>query len=413
MEPTPINAISASLKKETKIMPQLSDLRLTGAKVLIDDTLHDTALTLADGYITDHPAPEIDLSGYWLLPGIVDLHGDGFEHHLRPRPTAPFDTTRALLNADAELAANGITTAWFAQSWSWEGGSRSADMAEELMAAVAGMHARLMADIRVQIRFETHMIDDHDRLMTAITRHGVDYLIFNNHLPEAVELADKKPDRFALWAGYNSHTPEGLLAIVRNAQRVDAQVPAALTALAARLAAAGVQMGSHDDGTVDQRAFYRGIGAPICEFPTSLDAARAARAAGEPVLMGAPNVVRGGSQAGNIAAMELIEDGLCDGLVSDYYYPAMAQAAWTIADQRAASFTQAWAMISTRAAKIIGLSDRGHLTPGARADLSVMNPATRQIEATIAGGRLAWLSREAGARFVMPRTRRTSAAAAE
>lgn len=384
-------------------MTHLTDLRLTGAEVLIDDALHDTALTLAGGRITEGPAPEVDLTGYWLLPGIVDLHGDGFEHHLRPRPTAPFETRRALLNADAELAANGITTAWLAQSWSWEGGTRSPDQAEEVMAAVAAMHARLVADIRVQIRFETHMLDDHARLIAAMARHHVDYLVFNNHLPEAVTLADTKPERFAIWAGYNSHTPESLLAIVRQAQTRDPEVPAALAALAAQLGAAGVRLGSHDDGDAAQRAFYRGIGAPICEFPTSLDAAHAARAAGEPVLMGAPNVVRGGSQAGNISAMDLIEQGLCDALVSDYYYPALAQAAWAVADQRASSFPQAWALVSGNPARIMGMGDRGHLRPGARADLTVMNPATRQIEATISAGRVGWLARGAAARFLQGR----------
>lgn len=381
-------------------MSLLPDLRLTGALVLVDGALHDTAVTLSQGRIADGRAPEVDLSGFLLLPGIVDLHGDGFDRHLRPRPTAPFETRRALLNADAELAANGITTAWFAQSWSWEGGSRSAEAAEDLMQAVAGMADSLMSDIRVQVRFETHMTDDHDRLMAAITRFGVDMLVFNNHLPEAVVLADGKPDRFAAWAGQNGHTPEGLMAIVRDAQRRDPLVPASLAALAPRLAAAGVRMGSHDDGTVETRAFYRGIGAPICEFPTTFEAARSARDAGEPILMGAPNVVRGGSQAGNIAAMALIEDGLCDALMSDYYYPALSQAAWIVADQRAMPFPQAWDMISAAPARIMGLADRGTLSAGQRADVVVMNPETRTVEATIAGGHLACASREAGARLM-------------
>jgi alpha-D-ribose 1-methylphosphonate 5-triphosphate diphosphatase len=381
-------------------MTLLPDLRLTGALVLLDGDLHDTALTLSGGNVADGPAPDVDLSGYWLLPGIVDLHGDGFERHLRPRPSAPFDTRRALFSADAELAANGVTTAWFAQSWSWEGGSRSAEAAEDLMESVAVMAERLQADIRVQVRFETHMTDDHDRLMAAVTRFGVDSVVFNNHLSEAVALADSKPDRFAIWAGQNGHTPEGLLRIVRDAQRRDPIVPAALMALAARLTAAGVRMGSHDDGTAGERAFFRGIGAAVCEFPTTVEAARSACDAGEPVLMGAPNVVRGGSQAGNIAAMSLIEDGLCDALVSDYYYPALAQAAWVVADQRAAGFPRAWQMISTAPARIMGLHDRGRLVPGSRADVVVMNPETRAVEATIAGGRLACASREAGARLM-------------
>ena len=392
-------------------MTLLDDLRLTGALVLAEGALHDTAMTLSDGVIADHPAREVDLSGFWVLPGIVDLHGDGFEHHLRPRPTAPFEPRRALLSADAELAANGVTTAWFAQSWSWEGGARSADAAEELMQAVAEMRGRLMADIRVQIRFETHLLDDHDRLMAAVTGHEVDYVVFNNHLPEAIHLADTKPERFATWAGSNGNTPETLLAIIRTAHAADARVPAALTDLAARLVAAGVWLGSHDDDTAELRAFFRSIGARVCEFPTTFAAARAARAAGEPILMGAPNVVRGGSQAGNIAAMALIEEGLCDALVSDYYHPALAQAAWAVADQRAASFPAAWAMISENAARVMELGDRGTLAPGQRADLVVMNPETRMIEATVSGGRLAWLSREAGARFLSPRPRRAVAAA--
>ena len=387
-----------------------TNLRLTGAHVLFAGELHDTDLTIAEGLIAHGPAPEVDLSGYWLLPGIVDLHGDGFEHHLRPRPTAPFDTRRALVSADAELAAAGVTTAWFAQSWSWEGGTRSPDRAEELMQAVAEMADRLTTDIRVQIRFETHMLEDHDRLIAAMARFGVDYLVFNNHLPEAVMLAETKPDRFALWAGYNNHAPDELLAIVQAAQAQDAQVPAALTALSARLKGAGVTLGSHDDGTAQMRAWYRGIGAPICEFPTTLEAAQAARDAGDPVLMGAPNVVRGGSQAGNIAAQALVEQGLCDVLVSDYYVPALSQAAWVLADQRAASFGAAWEMISTKPAQVMGLSDRGALRAGLSADVVVMNPQTRLIEATIAKGRIVWLTREAGARFLNPRPARAVAA---
>jgi len=314
------------------MMTQLADLRLTNALVLNDGALHDTALTIAAGRIADNSAPEVDLSGYWLLPGIVDLHGDGFEHHLRPRPTAPFEPKRALLNADAELGANGVTTAWFAQSWSWEGGSRAPDAAEQLMEAVSSMADRLTADVRVQVRFETHMLDDHARLLAALRRFNVDYVVFNNHLPEAVHLANTNPDRFAMWAGHNSHTPAALLAIVRATEARDAEVPTSLMQLAQSVRAAGVKMGSHDDGTAGVRAFYRGIGALICEFPTSIEAAQAAKAAGEPVLLGAPNVVRGGSQAGNIAAQTLIEDGLCDALVSDYYYPALSQAAWVLAD---------------------------------------------------------------------------------
>lgn len=378
------------------------NLRLNGALCLFDGCLEDCDLVISEGLFA--PAggslAEIDLSGYWLLPGIVDLHGDGFERHIRPRPSAPFEKRAALQSADVELASQGVTTAWFAQSWSWEGGSRSPDEAVALLEARRQIAHRLMTDIRIQLRFETHMPRDHAALMAVVREYNLDYIVFNNHLPEALEMANTKPARFASWASINGHLPDDLLAIVRAAHAADAEIPAFLTALAADLRGAGVVMGSHDDPDVTTRAFFRGIGATICEFPTSLEAAHAARAAGEPVLMGAPNIVRGGSQSGNIAAMELVEEGLCDALISDYYIPALAQAAWAIADARALSFACAWEMISTRPAQIMGLTDRGTLTHDRRADIVVMNPDTRRIEATIVHGKIAFASAQAASRFM-------------
>lgn len=382
-------------------MPLLPPLRLTGAQVLRAGQLQQDDITLADGVITDAPAPRtLDLSGYLVLPGIVDLHGDGFERHLSPRPSAPFDKQRALLSAASELAVNGVTTAWLAQSWSWEGGFRSGAATQDLLAALDAARNELALDMRVQIRLETHVLPEHDEVRATIARHKVDYVIFNNHLPEAVELAEHRPDRFAQWAAQQGRDGATLMAIVRRAQEQEPDVPAALAGLAAEMRAQGVRLGSHDDGTAEIRAFYRGIGATVCEFPTTTEAARAARDGGDPILMGAPNVVRGGSQSGNIAATDLVAAGLCDGLVSDYYYPALKQAAWALTDRGLADFATAWGMISTRAAEIGGLADRGRLETGQRADIVVMNPATRRVEMTISAGRVAHVSGELARRMV-------------
>jgi alpha-D-ribose 1-methylphosphonate 5-triphosphate diphosphatase len=381
-------------------MPRIAPLRLTGGRALIDGALHDAPLTIADGRIADGPAPQVDVSGYLLLPGIVDLHGDGFERHLTPRPSAPFDKARALASAAAELAVNGVTTAWFAQSWSWEGGFRSGSATRELLAALDRMRGDLLPDVRVQIRLETHVLPEHADVLAAVAAHGVDYVVFNNHLPEALDLAEHRPDRFAQWSAQTSRTADQMLAIVRGAEAQGPEVPAALARIAAAFAAQGVRMGSHDDGTADTRAFYRGIGAPVCEFPTTVAAAQAAKAAGEPVLMGAPNVVRGGSQSGNIAAADLVAAGLCDALVSDYYYPALKQAAFALADAGLADLAGAWAMISGNPARIAGLADRGTLAPGQRADVVVLNPDTRRVEMTLCEGRIAHLSGEMARRMV-------------
>lgn len=373
-------------------MPRLTPFRLTHAQTLIDGQVTDHPLTVAEGAIAEGAAPEVNLSGYLLLPGIIDLHGDGFERHLSPRPSAPFEPKKALASAAAELAVNGVTTAWFAQSWSWEGGFRSGAACEALLSALQQVRADVLADVRVQIRLETHVTDQHDAVRAAVARFGVDYVVFNNHLPEALEMARHRSDRFAQWAAQTSRSPAEMLAIVTAAEAQGPEVPQALEGIAAEFRAHGLRMGSHDDGDAETRAFYRGIGAPICEFPTSHAAAKAAHAAGEPVLMGAPNVVRGGSQSGNIAAQGLVEAGLCDALVSDYYYPALPQAAWALVGRGLCDLPTAWAMISTNPARIAGLVDRGDLGLGQRADLVAVNPETHRVEMTLCHGSLAHLS---------------------
>ena len=142
------------------------------------------------------------------------------------------------------------------------------------------------------------------------------------------------------------------------------------------------------------------IGARIAEFPTTKQAARAAHAMMCPVILGAPNVVRGKSQSGNVSASDLVAEGLCDALVSDYHIPALSLAAWALVNRGLATLPKAWAMISTNPAEILRMPDRGRLDPGMRADLVVVNAATRDIEATICGGKLSYLAGEAGRRFM-------------
>ncbi|MDO6588092.1 alpha-D-ribose 1-methylphosphonate 5-triphosphate diphosphatase [Salipiger sp. 1_MG-2023] len=378
----------------------LPPLRLTGAAILRDGALQKRSLVIENGLITKGPLPEVDMSGYLLLPGIIDLHGDAFERHIAPRPSARMPIRSGLRWAAREAAAHGVTTAWLAQCWSWEGGLRAPEFAEQVMEALNAERTRALIDLRIQIRCETHLPDTRQRLLTAIRRYGIDYVVFNNHLPEALELAASQPHKLGQWASTNNCTPPEFLSLLNAAQARSREVPRHLCALAESFDEWGVRYGSHDDPDAETREYYRIIGARIAEFPTSASAAKLARACNDPVLMGAPNVVRGGSQSGGVSALHLISRGLCDALVSDYHYPCLAEAAWVLVDKGVRDLPQAWDMISRVPAEIMGLADRGRLDHGMRADFVVINEATREIEATVSGGRLAYLAGEAGARLV-------------
>ena len=368
----------------TKPLPQI---RLTGAQILRDGAMQHRSISFADGRITRGPLPEVDLEGYLILPGIIDLHGDGFERHIAPRPSAPFPIAAGLASFDREAAAHGVTTAYLAQGWSWEGGHRGPDYAEELFAALEAYRPTALTDLRIQIRAETHLVDETLRLIAAVKRFGIGYVIFNDHLEEGQHMARLAPTDFAAWARKIGKTTEEMAAVIDEASNKAKAVPRSLCTLAEAFDALGVVYGSHDDPDGDARERYSMIGARVAEFPLSRRAAVAAHAMNSPVIMGAPNVVRGKSQAGNVSAQMLVSDGLCDALVSDYHVPALPLAAW--------------AMVSKNPAEIMRMTDRGRLDPGLRADMVVVNAETRVIEAKICGGRLAYLAGEAAQRFMV------------
>lgn len=382
-------------------MPDLlPPLRLVGADVLTAQGFAAGAVDVFDGRLAPCAGAQVvDLSGYWLLPGIIDLHGDGFERQLFPRPSAPFPIRDALAATDREAAAHGVTTAYLAQSWSWEGGMRSPDQAERVMQAVQDWRAHGLTDLRVQVRAETHLIDEVPRLIAAVKRFDVDYVVFNDHIDEGLSMQRRNPDGFANWARKAGLSPQELSSRIETAWARTREVPRALLALAEAFDRLGLTYGSHDDRDAETRELYRIIGARIAEFPTTRRAAAAARAGGDPVLMGAPNVVRGGSQAGNVSALDIVREGLCDGLVSDYHIPALILAVWKLVDDGVLPLARAWDLVSGGPARVMGMADRGRIAPGLRADLVAVNKATRAVEMTVTAGRLAHLSGGAAARF--------------
>jgi alpha-D-ribose 1-methylphosphonate 5-triphosphate diphosphatase len=190
-------------------------------------------------------------------------------------------------------------------------------------------------------------------------------------------------------------------------------VPGSVARLAGIAREASVRMLSHDDNTPAMRKAFRAQGVAIAEFPVNEETAREAAAGGDAIVFGAPNVVRGGSHTGWTKASDMIAKGLCSVLASDYYYPAPLLAAFRLAADGVLPLPQAWNLISAAPARAAGLSDRGVIAEGARADLILVDdaiPMRPRIVAVIAAGRLVHLT-EAGR--LTHAARREAAVAAE
>ncbi|MCB1313639.1 MAG: alpha-D-ribose 1-methylphosphonate 5-triphosphate diphosphatase [Sedimentitalea sp.] len=377
-------------------------LDLIGAEVLDPGAgLVASRLSLAEGRIVADPVGRaVDLAGYLVLPGIVDAHGDGFERHLAPRRGAMKRIGEGLVAAEAELAASGITTAVLAQFFSWEGGLRGPDHAARVFDAIHSLRGTLVTDLVAQMRLETHMLDDFEALPARLADWQVPYLVFNDHLPHARLAEGRRPPRLTGQALKAGRSPEAHLAMMQGLHARSGEVPAALDRLCERLRAQGVRMGSHDDRTPEARAAWRARGVCIAEFPETLAAAEAAHAAGDPVVLGAPNLVRGGSHNGNVSALDLIAMGLCDALASDYHYPSLRRAALMLAESGVADLARAWALVSSGPAQLLGLSDRGRLAPGLRADLVILEAHSHRVAATLSGGRVSYLAGDVATRFL-------------
>ena len=377
------------------------DLRIDGGQVLLDGAFTEGALGIRDGHI-DAAAPaarSIDAAGLLVLPGIIDLHGDAFERQIQPRPGVDFPMPLALVETEAQLLANGITTAFHGVTLSWEPGLRSAATWSGLLAALDAARPRSLCDMRVHLRWEAFNLDALDTALADIAAGRVHLLAFNDHTPAIVRRA-ADPVTAAKYSERANMTTTAFRALADAVAARAAEVPGAQQRIAAAARAAGLPMASHDDDTVDARDGFRALGARICEFPMAEPVARAAVDGGDWVAMGSPNVVRGGSHLGWASAAVMAEAGLCRVLTSDYFYPALVQAPFVLAARGVLDLAAAWALVSANPASAAGLHDRGTLSPGKRADIVLVEPGPLpRIVATIAGGRIAAATAELHARL--------------
>ncbi|WP_315765318.1 MULTISPECIES: alpha-D-ribose 1-methylphosphonate 5-triphosphate diphosphatase [unclassified Bradyrhizobium] len=378
----------------------MTDLIISGGRTLLGSDFVDTFLSVTEGEIADigvsrsGSAVELDARELLVLPGIVDVHGDAFERQMEPRAGVGFPVDVALIDSDRQAIANGITTVFHATTWSWEPGLRSADNARRLLESIEGLRPRLSADTRFHLRHETYNLDAEEEIAQWLAAGRVDLLAFNDHMNSTLASLEKpqKRQRMVDRTGLSGEAFDRLVADV--VSRAD-EVPASIARLASIARDAGVRMLSHDDDTPAMRKAFRAQGVTIAEFPINEETAREAAEGGDAIVYGAPNVVRGGSHTGWTKASDMIANGLCSVLASDYYYPAPLLAPFRLAADGVLSLARAWDLVSGGPARAAGLTDRGSIAPGQRADIIMVDdqvPMRPRVVAVIANGQLVYLT---------------------
>jgi alpha-D-ribose 1-methylphosphonate 5-triphosphate diphosphatase len=377
----------------------VTDIFIRGGRALLGNEIVESDLRTAGreiGAASDHGRNtlEIDSEGLLALPGIVDLHGDAFERQMMPRPGVDFPLDVALIDSDRQAVSNGITTVYHATTWSWEPGLRGADNARKLLETIEAMRPQLAADTRFHLRQETYNLDAESEIIEWLSEGRIDLFAFNDHMDSTVaSLA--KPQKRSRMVERTGLTNEAFDRLVESVVTRASEVPGSIARLAEAARTAGVRMLSHDDASPAMRQAFRAQGVSIAEFPVNEETARDAAEAGDFIVFGAPNVVRGGSHTGWTKASDMIAKGLCSVLASDYYYPAPLLAAFRLAADGVLALPEAWQLISAAPARAAGLTDRGTLAAGQRADIILVDdtmPLRPRTVGVIAAGRLVHLT---------------------
>lgn len=367
---------------------------IKNSATVLGETCPASGFFTVKGCFADAPTAScwaFDASGLHALPGIVDLHGDGFERNISPRPSVTFPLEQALLQTDQQLICNGITTAYLALTISWEPGLRSLDSAAELIESWARLRPRFSCDIRLQLRWEVFALDAVPTIKSWLALDPKPSFALNDHVTSMIRKNSMKDfakngQRCGLTADEYKNT------VMELAKRQD-EVDRAVAGLVSVANEAGVICFSHDELTPQARIQNRAIGVTVSEFPLTMDTAAEARRAGESTVLGAPNVLRGRSHVGAVNATEAIGEGNCNVLASDYHYPSQLLAVTKLGKGDPKEVAKYWPLISVNPAQAVDLHDRGTFTTGARADFILLDYSQNlaSVEAVFTNGVCAYV----------------------
>ena len=350
---------------------------LSNARIVLANEIVEGSLVLRDGFIAgiDAGSGRIgeDMGGDYVIPGLVELHTDHLEGHYALRPKVRWNPIAAVLAHDAQVATAGITTVLDALRVGMdEDADLTSDDIRKLVDAIedSGAKDRLRADHFLHLRCEVSAPDCLQAFANFDGDERVKLASLMDHAPGQRQFVNLETYAYYYQRKLKLTDRDFKLFCEKRMSESARYSGPNRVVISAACQERGIVLASHDDATsghVDE-AIEQGV--RVAEFPTTLEAAKASKEAGLGVLMGAPNVMRGGSHSGNVSARTLAGDGLLDILSSDYIPFSLIQSAFFLGDVvEGISLPQAVAMVSKNPAEAIGLSDRGVIEQGRRADL--------------------------------------------
>lgn len=357
----------------------MSDTILANAKLVLPTEVIHGAIRVQNGQITaidpgdSLPLGAIDCEGDLVMPGLIELHTDNLERHIEPRPRVNWPHASAIIAHDGELASVGITTVFDALRVGSVTSKKKGNYGE---------YARQLADEILELRGKGALRISHflhlraemcsETLIAELAKFGpedrIGIVSLMDHTPGQRQFRDLTQLR-AYVCGKHGFSDQEFEAHVASQVALSARMSAPHEAAAvAETRRFGAVLASHDDTTAEHVAVSARHGAHFAEFPTTVEAARACHDHGIKVMMGAPNLIRGGSHSGNVAAHHLAEADLLDILSSDYVPSSLLSGALMLGDLWG-DVARGIRTVTAAPADAVALADRGRLEIGARGDL--------------------------------------------
>ncbi|MCW9031256.1 MAG: alpha-D-ribose 1-methylphosphonate 5-triphosphate diphosphatase [Gammaproteobacteria bacterium] len=366
----------------------LADSIIEQGSVLIDD---GKIVAISPEHVTEE-AVVIDLEGKVLMPGMIDLHCDALEKEVEPRANVYFPLDFACAQVDKRNANAGITTVYHSLSFANdELGVRNNDFAAEIARAVHEWQPHGLVDNRVHCRYEITDETGLPVLKKLLEDNAMHLISMMDHTPGQGQFKDMAAYRDYLTRTYKKTADEVDVIVERKLEAATGAF-GRMQELAFCAHEAGISVASHDDDSVERVETMKGIGADISEFPITLEAAQAARAAGMSTIFGAPNILRGKSQSGSMKAIDAIHAGVADCLCADYSPASLIVSIFKIPELSALDLAAAIRLVTLNPAKAAQLADRGEIAVGKRADLIAvgMPGGLPQVTDVWSNGRVAY-----------------------